>query len=189
MIVFFKFLIRVYLYAATVFIEVLIIALLQINWYSESLSLLSHGIGNWENSNEISMPTTALNRLRLYCIATTIQRRTKNLGNWLIFPRWQRKLFRDVDVKRACKLFLRCTTDATPCLYSQWSDFVNRGQCNLRRQYVWVRVHVYLHYYGFCELSGSANLSEVTTTYLFGFYFFLFKVLFRHNSYHVENSR
>lgn len=60
-----------------------------------------HGIGNWENNNEISMLSTALNRLRLHCITATIQRRTKNLGNWLIFPRWQGKLFQDIDVKRA----------------------------------------------------------------------------------------
>lgn len=83
-------------------------------------------------------------------------------------------------------LFLRCAPDTTPCLYSQWSDFVNRGRCNFRRQYVWICVcaRVYPHYYGFCELSGSANLSGVTT-YLFDLYFFLSKVIFRHGSYHM----
>lgn len=116
-----------------------------------------YGIGNWENNNEISMLSAALNRLRLHCITETIQRRTKNLGNWLIFPRWQGgKLFQDIDVKRAPVYYF---WDALRIrrLYSQWSDFVNRGQCNFRRPYVWVCVHVYLHYYGFSELSGSAN--------------------------------
>jgi len=72
---------------------------------------------------------------RPHCVALTIHCFTKDLGNWLIFPRRQGKSFRDIDVERVRIQYLRCTPDTTPpCLYSQWSDFVDRGQCNFRRR-------------------------------------------------------
>jgi len=35
------------------------------------------------------MLAAPLNRIRLHCVVAAIQCSTKDLGNWLIFPRWQ----------------------------------------------------------------------------------------------------
>lgn len=135
----------------------------QINCYLQSLSSLSHDIGNWENTNEISMLATSLNRLRLYCVATTIQCSTKDLGNWLIFLRWQGGSYsemsmRNVSVYNFWDAFR--IRDAVP-LFSMKRFRESRA---MQFSTMYVCAHVCLCYYGSCELSGSANLFEVTTT-------------------------
>lgn len=55
-----------------------------------------------------------LNRLRLHCVIATIQCSTKDLGNWLIFPRWQggSPIPRcRCGIRRVRIQFLRCIPD------------------------------------------------------------------------------
>lgn len=72
---------------------------------------------------------------------------TKDLGNWLIFPRWQGKRCR-CGTPSVYNIWDALRIRPSPCLHSQWSDFVNRGQCNFRRR-TWeracVRVCVCVH--------------------------------------------
>jgi len=132
----------------------------QINCYPQSLSPLSHNIGIWEkNTDEISMPSAPLNRLWLHCIAATIQVFHKRLRKLVNFSEMTgRKLFRDVDAECVRIQFLRCILDTR-----RRASILNEAISWIEGNAIFDDVCMSMLLRS-CELFGSANLFEATTT-------------------------